>query len=153
MRIYIAAPYAVRNELRVPAQELREAGHEPTATWLNAAHEITPGTLETAADFSDEYAEEHSIQDLEDVARSDLVIAVTWATAESLVFPGTSLGGNSGGRHVETGAALALSIPVLVWGQPENIFHRGLCRAVDTWEDVLAEVGAIHNERMGISQP
>ena len=53
--------------------------------------------------------------DLNDVVRSDLLILFTAA------FVGIEGGG---GRHVETGWALAHGVPIIVVGQPENVFHR-----------------------------
>lgn len=152
MRIYIAAPYAVRDYLRPFADSLAREGHIITASWLDATHEIHAGTLETAPDLDDDYAEAHARQDVDEVAQSDIVVLVTWPTAQSLAF-GQDLGGNSGGRHVETGVALALDIPVLVWGQPENIFHRGICSAVDTWEEVVDKIGVLRDARFGIVTP
>jgi hypothetical protein len=87
---------------------------------------------------------------VDEVAESDLVILVTWPTAQSLAM-GRDLGGNSGGRHVETGVALALDIPVLVWGEAENIFHRGICAVVETWEEVFAHVNVLRDARVGIT--
>lgn len=140
MKIYIAAPYAVRDELRGYASELREMGHTITSSWLDATHEIRPGTLETAPDLSDDYAFQHSVKDIGEVLSSDLVILVTWPTA--LAISGRAdLGGNSGGRHVEVGVALAQDIDVVVWGEAENIFHRGLCHIAPLWVDVRRRVG------------
>lgn len=152
MRIYIAAPYAVRDELRVFAQALNEDGHIVTSTWLDATHEIHAGTLETAPDLDDDYAEQHSRQDVDEVAASDLVVLVTWGTAQALAM-GRDLGGNSGGRHVETGVALALDIPVLVWGEPENIFHRGICAVAADWDTVIDQINVLRDARFGITTP
>lgn len=150
MRIYIAAPYAVRDEMRPFADALTVDGHIVTASWLDATHEIHAGTLGTAPDLDDDYAEAHSRADVDEVAESDLVVLVTWATAQALAM-GRELGGNSGGRHVETGVALALDIPVLVWGEPENIFHRGICATADTWEEVIDKINVLRDARFGIT--
>ena len=151
MRIYLCAPYAVRNELRMHAQELVNDGHECTSTWLTETHEIHQGTLGTAADKGEDYAQFHAANDLEDVARSDMLIVWSWPAAEKLLFPGTDMGPNSGGRHIETGYALACGIPVVVIGPQENIFHRGLCTVVDSWAEALVAIEREHNARFGIT--
>lgn len=140
MKIYIAAPYAVRDELRSYALDLTRVGHTITSSWLDATHEINQGSLETAPDLSDAYAQQHSMKDIEEVMSSDLLIFVTWDKAQHIAA-WKDLGGNSGGRHVETGVALSHDIPVIVWGAPENIFHRGLCTPMFSWKDILDHIG------------
>jgi nucleoside 2-deoxyribosyltransferase len=149
MRIYLAAPYAVRDELRALANELEDGGHQISASWLEATHAIHSGTLATAPDADDAYCRDHVIQDMEDVGRSDLVIVFNF-TYCSKVLTGRHLGPNSGGRHVETGAALALGIPVVVVGGAENIFHRGACTVVEDWSAAKAAVQSLHDKRFGI---
>lgn len=150
MRIYIAAPYFARDALRNFAFELRAKDHIVTATWLEATHAIKENTLGTAPAMDDRYAMEHATQDYEDVLASDALVLVTWDVAVGLVPNGTPYGPNSGGRHVETGLALAQGIPVVVYGQPENIFHRGPGIALGrTWEDVVEHLDGIQAARFG----
>jgi len=54
-----------------------------------------------------------AVENLEDVEAADLLILR--AEPDRSFVPG--------GKHVETGAALALGKPVLVLGHPENVFH------------------------------
>lgn len=54
-----------------------------------------------------------------DIKLSDLLVLLT--ESASALVGGTA---TSGGRHVETGFALALGKPVIVVGAPENVFHR-----------------------------
>ena len=140
MRIYIAAPYAARDQLRRYADSLKSWGHTVTSSWLEASHEIGPGSLETAPALTDEYATQHSLKDIEEVKDSDLLIFIPWKKAEEIHGRPQEMGANSGGRHVECGVALASSIPVIVWGQPENIFQRGVCMALPTWSDILDNI-------------
>lgn len=150
MRIYIAAPYAARDALRENAFQLEALGHECTATWLKASHAIAENTLGTAPAMDDDYAVDHAAEDMEDVLRSDALVLVCWETAVGLVGPDSVMGPNSGGRHVESGIALAQGIPVIVWGEPENIFHRGNgFHPAPTWGDVLEHVEGIQAARFG----
>lgn len=155
MRIYFAAPYFARDSLRNFAFEIGEAhGHESTSTWLQATHAIKENTLGTAPAMDDGYAYSHAEEDYEDVLRSDALILVTWDTAVSICPDDTVYGPNSGGRHVETGIALAQAIPVIVWGEPENIFHRGPGIVLaPTWERVVDEVARVQAARMGKPLP
>ena len=73
------------------------------------------GEIGVAADITDEQAAQHVRKDLRDVSRSNVLVLWSWPAAEPLVTGG----GNSGGRHVETGAAMAQGIPVIVIGDDE----------------------------------
>lgn len=121
MRVYLAAPYAARDTLRQYTSDLARLGHDCTSSWLKETIEINNGTTGTAPAISDQQAAGHVATDLRDVSRSDALVVWTWKVAEP-ISPG---GKNSGGRHVETGAAMAQGIPVIVIGEAENIFHRG----------------------------
>ena len=135
MKGYLAAPYALRDDLRAYAAEMQHHRHECTSSWLFEDHPITPTTLGTSPASSDQYAQFHVANDIWDVQRSDVLVLFTWPFALNLR---PELGGNSGGRHVETGVAMALGIPVIVLGPAENIFHRGQgVIRVDTWPEVL----------------
>lgn len=133
MRVYLAAPYAARDKVRKYADELTRIGFKVTSTWLAEEHEINDGT--TGADQVSAYA----VQDFDDIRYSDLIV----------VFSAWSLGldsaaTTSGGRHVETGFALALDKPVIVVGEPENVFHRikggWSVDVVPTWHDAVVEL-------------
>lgn len=154
MRIYIAAPYFARNYLRDSAFQLDMAGHQCTSTWLAATHEVQESTLGIAPAMDDQYAMEHATEDYEDVLRSDALVLVTWDTARELCPADTVTGPNSGGRHVETGMALAQGIPVIVWGHAENIFHRGPGVVLaPLWIDVVRELDAVQAARFGKPVP
>lgn len=149
--VYLAAPYALRDALRDYADNLNQLGHICTSTWLNATHQLTPGALGTSPDQDESYAKEHVLGDIDDVSRSDVVVLFTWGFSK-LVVPEEQLGTNSGGRHVETGVAMALGIPVLVVGEAENIFHRGGCKVVPDWLGVLTELRALHDVRFPVDR-
>lgn len=139
MKVYLAAPYALRDLLRQSyLPMLLDAGHESTTSWLAEAVPISSGTTGSAPSIADEQARQHVEQDMIDVERSDALVVVTWQQA-ALLDPRAVAHPNSGGRHVETGMALSLGTPVVVWGPgPENIFHRGPNAYMAlTWRAVL----------------
>lgn len=133
MKVYLAAPYVARDTLRVCADELVGIGITVTSSWLRGQADIQIGSG-AALDESDEAVREHCRQDFADVAKADTLVVFTGLAIESMRIPG----GNgpmlhTGGRHVETGYALARDIPVIVIGDAENVFHRGCCTVVSDW--------------------
>lgn len=139
MKVYLAAPYALRNVLRQSyLPMLIGAGHTSVTSWLNEQAPITAGTTGSAADVADLQAQAHVDQDIADILLADALVLVTWSQA-ALLDPRAVAHPNSGGRHVETGIALAMRTPVVVWGtEPENIFHRGVgAHLATTWSAVL----------------
>ena len=136
--VYLAAPYAARDSLQVLADELSQIGMTVTSSWLEETHEVNADTVGTAPGIEDAQAASHVRADFGDIRRSDVLVIFTpptWITTDGpLHLPGDL--GNSGGRHVETGYALALDKAVLVVGQAENIFHRTL-PVVRTWHEAV----------------
>lgn len=135
MNVYLAAPYAVRDVVRGLATELTRIGYTVTSTWLKETHEINAGTKGAATDLGDDAVSAHARQDMKDIDRSNLLVLFTSA------YVGAEGGG---GRHIETGYALAQGIPVIVVGEPENVFHRlgapkVLC--VSDWHEAVLELG------------
>lgn len=145
MRGYLAAPYAARELVAEYAHELVACGIDVTASWLDETHEINAGTLGAAPALTGAEVARHAATDLDDIGRCDVVVLFT---AGSLGFDPSEVA--SGGRHVETGYALAKGIPVLVVGEPENVFHRlghlapqpGVpwVEQVGTWMDAMGEL-------------
>lgn len=135
LRAYLAAPYAARDLVRV--------GIDVTASWLDEEHEINEGTTGAATALHPDEVARHAATDLDDIERCDVLVLFTAASLGMDVADAAS-----GGRHVETGYALAKNIPVIVIGPPENVFHRldhapsftrWLVRA-DTWLEALGEL-------------
>jgi hypothetical protein len=126
LKVYIAGAYSARDQLREVVGRLEHVGHESTARWLDATHGIHSGTINTAPDLSDEYCQYHVEGDFEDIVDADVLLLFSHS---ALVAMDPSLDGvtTSGGRHVETGYALASGLAVIVIGEPDNIFHRGAC--------------------------
>lgn len=124
-KVYLAAPYSARDKMRQIRRILQNYGWVVTSSWLDDTHPLRPGVINTAPEQSDEYAAARVAQDLADIDEADVLMLFTsaWVTTYfSVPFESTL----SGGRHVETGYALAKGKRVVLVGQPENIFHRGL---------------------------
>ena len=137
MKVYLAAPYAIRDTVVRAGGLLTSRGHVITSRWIQATHDILPGVLDAALDHTDDYTVKQVAGDLADIDAADALIVFTsaWAMA---------MGGlrreqaTSGGRHIETGYALAKGKRVIVVGVPENIFHRGACTVVATLGEAWA---------------
>ena len=134
MKVYIAAPYAARDHVRQFAMHQRL---EVTSNWIFATRSIHPGTVDTAPDHSNDKVRAHVRGDLEDVDRADALLLLTgkWVLEQGWVSDLAQT--ISGGRHIETGYALAHGKLVVVVGQPENIFHRGACAVVPSLHEAL----------------
>ena len=111
MRFYIAGRFSRRDEFNRYADQLRSWGHVVDARWLVEDHEWY-GEMD---DDAIEAARAFATDDLEDVARADVVLVFT--------EPPNPGGRNRGGRHVEFGIALGLSKDIVIVGEPENVFH------------------------------
>lgn len=112
MKIYLAARYSRRDQMRELAAELRRLGHTVTSRWLGGTHELGPEgrSVEAETRLRAEFARE----DLDDVLAADCVVSVTEAPDAKP---------SRGGRHVEFGVGLALGKRLVVIGHRENVFH------------------------------
>lgn len=106
MRIYLAARFGRRDELREVARTLRRLGYVVTSKWLEVE------TDQVDAPDGPKWAE----NDVADVLGSDALVLFTEAE-------GTP-GAGRGGRHVEFGVALGAGRTLITVGPTENIFHR-----------------------------
>lgn len=134
MRVYLAAPYGAREEVLGLASDLYSRGMTCSSSWLAETHEINPGTEGAAPALSDAQVALHATDDLVDILSSQALVLFTAA------YLGVEGGG---GRHIETGYAMATGIPVIVVGEPENVFHRmGLPRVelVSDWASALGSL-------------
>ena len=114
MKIYLAARYSRLEELQGYAEELRAAGHNITARWLEGDHQ-----MDETAQGDDTFSvpiegQQVAIDDFEDVVKADAVISFSEP-------PRTAL--TRGGRHVEFGVGLGLGKLLLLVGPRENVFH------------------------------
>jgi hypothetical protein len=109
------------------AKALNALGHTVTSRWILGDHEIRADGQSDADEWAVRFAEE----DWLDLISAEVVISFTEE-------PGKAVGRARGGRHVEFGAALALSKRNIVVGYRENVFHylRGV-EFYPTWEAAL----------------
>lgn len=138
-RIYLAARFARREELRAIAEELRAAGASVTSRWLNQSplgdSELGSARAATLAEM-----------DFGDLRSADVCIAFTESGDGS---------NGRGGRHAELGIALALNLRVIVVGPREHVFH--CLPAVEQfpdWEEARqALVGPITGQPSIVAHP
>lgn len=123
LKVYLAARYSRRDELRSFRAVLIGGGFEVTSRWLG---EGTP-LDHKMSDLSEEYQRVSAEVDLEDIDAADYLI---------LYSEDPDKGTPRGGRHVEFGYALAKGKSIIVIGPKENIFHAlpGIQHVRFTWE-------------------
>ena len=121
-KLYLAGRYSRRLELLERADRLRELGYEITSRWLQGDHE---GGYEDDTDWT-----RYACEDLTDVFEADAMICFTEGRED---VPGKA----RGGRHVEAGIAIGLSMAIFVVGPCENVFYHlpGVTQC-DTWEQM-----------------
>jgi nucleoside 2-deoxyribosyltransferase len=110
MKIYLAAQYSWRDQMKDHAKQLTEAGFVVTSSWLR---ERSPLNVDLNEE-SDRFLRGHAENDLRDITEADIIISFT-------VSPVTLT--KRGGRHVEFGIGLAQGKQMIVCGPKENIFH------------------------------
>ena len=110
VKIYLAARYGRREELRVIARKLEDLGHIITSRWIWTEWEAN---CEGSAAAPPEDRERFAAIDMYDVKNADCVISFTEEPRSN----------SRGGRHVEFGMALAWRKLNIVIGPHEHIFH------------------------------
>jgi nucleoside 2-deoxyribosyltransferase len=128
-KVYIAARYARRDELKDFARELQDAGASIACRWLYA-----DGGALLDDDLSPQSrAGKLAAIDFEDVQSADICLAFT--------EPGENPSGR-GGRHTELGIALALGRRVILIGPREHVFHcLPQIEHYETWEAARRSLG------------
>lgn len=111
MRIYICARSEDLEVGRVYRDKLQANGHVVTSRWLNGL--VGLGAVPAPGKASDDLQNAANM-DLEDIDKADCVLAIN---------PKSAHRSGTGGRHVEVGYALARSVPVVLVGERENVFH------------------------------
>lgn len=124
-KIYIAARFIQQGEVREKALELEALGHECTSSWRFE----TPNGDGSEAEHEEHYRAA-ALCDLEDINRSDILVLLTEHASPS------------GGKHVETGYALAKDKRVILVGprRAENVFHWLIPEYYATWEAFIKAV-------------
>lgn len=107
MKLYLAARYSRKDEMKAYAGMLRRGGYIVTSRWLD-----DPG--EEWTDKECPVWKERAIIDLEDVEEADVVVSFT--------HPRDTMT-SGGGRHVEFGYGYALGKIMIIIGEKENVFH------------------------------
>jgi len=101
MKIYLASRFSRIDEMRKYADELKEDGHEITASWVYGGEE--------GLTFTD-----IATLDIADVRRCDAIVSFTEPYGSS--NPG-------GGRHTEFGLGIAFDKLLYLVGEREQVFH------------------------------
>lgn len=135
MKAYVAGPFPARQTIACRANDLEIIGYTVRAPWLHG--DGAPGPC---MDRSEVDRARWAREDLEDVAACDvfvmfLPLAVGMASMDAA--------GHTGGRHIETGYALAHRKHVVIVGGTENVFHSHPGAAViGGWPDALTHLAA-----------
>jgi nucleoside 2-deoxyribosyltransferase len=113
-RIYIAAPYEMREEAISIMHWLESQGHEVTSSWL----------CDGAFANDDPTAR----LDLADIDRADLLLALN---------PSEWRQRGTGGRHFEIGYAMKAGKQIVLIGVRTNVFHHMDCvRVIERIEEL-----------------
>jgi nucleoside 2-deoxyribosyltransferase len=110
MKVYLAAQYARRSEIKGYVSQLEAAGLTVTSTWTSEHY--TP-TI-TLKDIQDKNKKELARRDRHELESAD---AILFFSEDPDKQPAR------GGRHVEFGMAVAWGLKLVVVGGKENIFH------------------------------
>lgn len=136
MKTYLAAAYGRRAEIKRYADALKDErfpfrwgsryDHERfeiNSSWLDK--------FDPAESAAEKLA--WAIKDMVELSGSELLIVFSNP-------PETDA--SSGGRHVETGIAIAKNIQIILIGPRENVFHYGpwISARFDTWEDFFETI-------------
>lgn len=127
LKVYLAAPYSQKEQIKTYAEELRSVGIEVTSSWLDEPHKPTTGPDDLTYEDNQRYA----VRDVQDVVAAEVLVFFTDPT-KTIV---------RGGRHVEFGIAIGVglyrALPIFVVGGRENIFHYlPQVHHFDTWSDM-----------------
>lgn len=109
MNIYLAGRYGRREEIVGYIADLGGAGHTCSSRWLFQETDSTKRAV------TDEQRQEWAVMEMEDIAKSDAMILFTEEPDVN--------GAGRGGRHFESGAAVAMNKPLVLVGPRENLFH------------------------------
>lgn len=110
LSVYLAAPYATKDEIRRHASELEALGCEVTAQWLDEPHAATVAFTSRDPEELRAFAR----RDIDDIARAEVFLFFSLDPEQPT---------KRGGRHVELGLAVAQGKRIIVIGPRENIFH------------------------------
>lgn len=142
MRAYVAGPYPAKENLKARAKDLEIIGFDVRARWLDE-----PGVAGPALQVPEDERFLWASRDLEDIATSDALVMFTPMTVG---LPDCVYEARTGGRHIETGYALALGKEIVVVGCAENIFHVWPnVKVVSDWRDAMIHLNELLRSQRG----
>lgn len=129
VKIYIAAPFPLKNRAINLMRDLTAQGFEITSRWL---------FKETKMSDSVEENKGFATTDLEDVVKSHIFL---------LLNPPEWINAGTGGRHTELGFSFAIGKPIYILGVRSNVFHSldGI-EVFDTYHEVLDALNKLRRE-------
>ncbi len=118
MRIYLAARFERRHEMRPVRDLLWEMGHEVVSTWIDEVKRPEDMPVEV-------FNKKLALKDIAQIESADLFILDTEVPSER------------GGKEVEYGFALGRFQRVVIYivGPARNVFHQLCDRRFDTWAE------------------
>lgn len=127
MKIYIAAKFARREDMRPFKDQIWNAGHEIVSSWLDEVKRPEGMDSET-------FKKKLAIKDLVEVISADLLILDTFFPSET------------GGKEVEFGIALGRFQTKMIWvvGPKRNVFHELADKVFDNWADAIGTLRFIY---------
>jgi hypothetical protein len=114
-KVYLAAQYGRKDELRVYRDMFQDRGYIVTSRWLDETGKDGNNALRDHS-VADKNRAFHADRDENDVSDSDYFVEFT-EEPYGHKYPGT------GGRHYESGYAKMLGLRLFIVGWRENIFH------------------------------
>jgi nucleoside 2-deoxyribosyltransferase len=127
-RLYLSGQFEDVAFLRRVRDDLIRSGFVITSRWLNG-DSLEPATASASEEGAAARLVSIASQDLEDIDSADMVIVFN---------PDAARATGRGGRHVETGYALARAKPVILVGVRSNVFHwLPNVDLIDRWEELI----------------
>jgi len=131
--VYLSSQFEDGPVLRKVRDDLVRTGCHVTSRWLDA-ESSTPATAHAHEDDAAATLAAIACQDIEDIQAADVVVVFN---------PHEACNIGRGGRHVETGYALALGKKVVIVGARANVFHwMPQVTVVDDWCDLMEALGS-----------
>ncbi|MBA3949780.1 MAG: hypothetical protein H0X44_07535 [Acidobacteria bacterium] len=132
MSVYLSGQFEDGPALLHVRDDLLRAGYRVTSRWLNSGF-ATPATSLAGQPGAAGKLAAIAHQDIEDIMAADVLVVFNPPEACAI---------GRGGRHVETGYALALGKKVIVVGARGNVFHwMPEVTVVSGWDDLLELLG------------
>jgi hypothetical protein len=130
LKVYVAARWDDRGDACIAKAILEEHGVYCTSTWLTPHDNQSMDALKARGpDVVVKEARERAIKDFDDIREADCLLVLS---------PRKGFRNATGGKHVETGFALAIGRPIFLMGERENIFHyHPMVRLVGSVADFL----------------